>query len=76
MSATLAIRLSAHAEDAAESVLVLDGAPAAAEPTDDELLDALASARAAGATVRDAAAAVAGRLGVSKRRVYELATRS
>jgi general secretion pathway protein L len=34
MSATLAIRLSAHAEDAAESVLVLDGAPAAAVETD------------------------------------------
>jgi len=34
MSATLAIRLSAHAEDAAESVLVLDGAPAAAVEID------------------------------------------
>jgi general secretion pathway protein L len=34
MPATLAIRLSAHAKDAAESVLVLDGAPEAAVQTD------------------------------------------
>jgi 16S rRNA (cytidine1402-2'-O)-methyltransferase len=71
-----AVAWTEAAEPRGELVLVLDGAGEAAEPTDDELLDALASERAAGATVRDAAAAIAGRLGVSKRRVYDLATRS
>jgi 16S rRNA (cytidine1402-2'-O)-methyltransferase len=57
-----------------EYVLVLAGAPAAAEASDEAIRAALADHRATGATTRDAVAAVAVALGVSKRRVYELAT--
>ena len=58
-----------------EYVLVLDGAPAPAEVTDDAIRAALAAARTAGATTRDAVADVAEHLGVARRRVYDLATR-
>jgi 16S rRNA (cytidine1402-2'-O)-methyltransferase len=58
-----------------EIVLVLEGAPAAGPPNDGALVDALRDELAAGATARDAARAVAARLGVSRRRVYDLATR-
>jgi len=44
------------------------------EPGDEALEGALAAELAAGASTRDAAAAVAGRLGVSRRRAYTLAT--
>ena len=67
-----------HADDVAprgEYVVIVDGAPPPADATDDELLAALADAVAAGRSTRDATALVAGRFGVSKRRVYELATR-
>lgn len=57
-----------------EYVLVLDGAPAPAAITDDDIVAALAGARAAGASTRDAVAQVVHRLGVPKRRVYDLAT--
>jgi 16S rRNA (cytidine1402-2'-O)-methyltransferase len=57
-----------------EYVLVLAGAPAPGEVGDDAILAALVRARAEGASTRDAVAAVAGSLGVAKRRVYELAT--
>ncbi len=56
-----------------EFVVVLDAADAPGEPTDDELLAALAAERDAGASTRDAVAAVVGRFGVPKRRVYDLA---
>lgn len=68
----------AHADEVAprgEYVVIVDGAPPPADATDDELLAALADAVAAGRSTRDATALVAGRFGVSKRRVYELATR-
>lgn len=57
-----------------ESVLVLAGATVDhVEVTDDELRDALAQERSAGASARDAAAEVARRFEVSRRRVYALA---
>jgi 16S rRNA (cytidine1402-2'-O)-methyltransferase len=58
-----------------EIVLVVEGAPAAGPPDDGAVVDALRHELAAGATARDAARAVAARLGVPRRRVYELATR-
>jgi 16S rRNA (cytidine1402-2'-O)-methyltransferase len=63
------------AEPRGEIVLVLEGAPAAGPPDDAALVDALRDELAAGATARDAARAVAARLGVPRRRVYDLATR-
>jgi 16S rRNA (cytidine1402-2'-O)-methyltransferase len=56
-----------------EIVLVLDGAPEAPPPGDDALVDALSAALAAGSSARDAARAVAARLGVPRRRAYDLA---
>jgi 16S rRNA (cytidine1402-2'-O)-methyltransferase len=58
-----------------EQVIVIGpGAPVPAEePTDETLEDALRVELAAGASTRDAAAAVAGRLGVPRRRAYTLA---
>jgi len=58
-----------------EIVLVLEGAPAAEPPDDGALAAALQDELAAGATARDAARAVAARLAVPRRRVYDLATR-
>jgi 16S rRNA (cytidine1402-2'-O)-methyltransferase len=63
------------AEPKGEIVLVLDGAPAPGPPDDSAVVDALRDELAAGATARDAARAVAARLGVPRRRVYDLATR-
>lgn len=60
-------------EPRGEFVVVLGGAPAAPEATDDEIRDALASARRRGNTTKDAVAEVAQSLGSSKRRVYDLA---
>lgn len=57
-----------------EYVVVLDGAPPPAEVTDDVIVDALAAARATGASTRDAVAEVVADLGVAKRRAYALAT--
>lgn len=57
-----------------EYVLVLDGAPEPEEITDEAILVALAAERSAGATTRDAVAAVAEELSVARRRVYALAT--
>jgi 16S rRNA (cytidine1402-2'-O)-methyltransferase len=61
-----------------EQVLVIGPAPAVPgggpEPPDDALEAALRVALDGGASTRDAAAAVAGRLGVSRRRAYSLAT--
>jgi 16S rRNA (cytidine1402-2'-O)-methyltransferase len=64
----------AEAGTRGEYVVVLDGAPPAAEATDEAIRDALAHERVAGASTRDAVAAVSVALGVPKRRVYELAT--
>ncbi len=58
-----------------EIVLVLDGAPEAPPPGDDVLVEALSAALAAGSSARDAARAVAARLGVPRRHAYALAVR-
>jgi 16S rRNA (cytidine1402-2'-O)-methyltransferase len=63
-------------EPRGEYTIVL--APSAAEPeppTDEEVGAALQAELDGGSSVRDAAAAVAGELGVPRRRAYELATR-
>jgi 16S rRNA (cytidine1402-2'-O)-methyltransferase len=60
-------------EPRGEIVLVIDGAPAAAPPDEDALLEALRAQLVLGATVKDASTEVATRFGVSRRAVYELA---
>ena len=67
-----AIARAAAADPIGEHVIVLAGAPEAAEATDDELRRALADARAAGRSGRDAVAEVAAAFGAPRRRVYEL----
>ncbi len=57
-----------------EYVVVVDGAPEPAPATDDDLVAALTEMREAGLSTRDAASEVAERFGVSRRRVYALAT--
>jgi 16S rRNA (cytidine1402-2'-O)-methyltransferase len=71
--AEIAERVRAH-EPRGEYVVVLGGGPPPREATDDDLRAALAEERAAGASTRDAVAAVARDHGVAKRRVYDLAT--
>ena len=62
-------------EPRGEYVIVLAGDSTAAEPPDDATIrTALQAQLDAGATRRDAAAAVAGQLGVPKRTAYTLAT--
>jgi 16S rRNA (cytidine1402-2'-O)-methyltransferase len=56
-----------------EYVLVVAGAPAGAAPDDDVVREALRVELAAGRSRRDAAAAVAARLGVARRVAYDLA---
>ncbi|MCE2524472.1 MAG: 16S rRNA (cytidine(1402)-2'-O)-methyltransferase [Acidimicrobiia bacterium] len=58
-----------------ELVLVIEGAPPPAPPTDADIAEALAAERAASpeASVRDLTSAVAAALGVSRRRVYAVA---
>jgi 16S rRNA (cytidine1402-2'-O)-methyltransferase len=70
--AELAAWAAAH-EPPGELVLVVDGAPAPAAPTDDAILAALAVARAGGLSTKDAATQVAEALAVSRRRAYDLA---
>lgn len=64
----------AEVEPRGEYVLVLDGATPPPAATDEAIVAALTEARAGGASTRDAVAAVVDRLGVAKRRVYDLAT--
>ena len=59
-------------EPIGEHVLVLGGAPPPPDAGDDDLRLALAAARAAGRTARDAVAEVAAAFGAPRRRVYEL----
>jgi 16S rRNA (cytidine1402-2'-O)-methyltransferase len=68
------VHVEAH-EPRGEHVLVLEGAPPAAAVDDDALEAAVARELASGASARDAAAAVAVDLGVSKRRAYDIAVR-
>jgi 16S rRNA (cytidine1402-2'-O)-methyltransferase len=56
-----------------EVVIVIDGAGPVAVPTDDDLISAVRTAIASGASRRDAAGDVAEMFGVGRRRVYELA---
>ncbi|HWJ96827.1 MAG TPA: 16S rRNA (cytidine(1402)-2'-O)-methyltransferase [Acidimicrobiales bacterium] len=66
---------TAEVEPRGEYVLVLDGAPAPAEVTDDDIVAAIDRAKAAGASTRDAVAEAAAELNVPKRRAYDLANR-
>jgi 16S rRNA (cytidine1402-2'-O)-methyltransferase len=74
---TLAASLTwaAEREPRGEMVIVLDGATAPEPASEADVEAALVAALDAGASARDAAAAVAGELGVSKRAVYALAVR-
>jgi len=60
-------------EPRGEYVLVLDGAPEPPPADDDAIRTALSEARRTGASTRDAVSAVATRLSVPRRRVYDLA---
>jgi 16S rRNA (cytidine1402-2'-O)-methyltransferase len=71
---TLAEAASGGPEPRGEQVIVI-GPPASPDaPEDDEIRQALRADLARGASKRDAAIAVAGRFGVSRRRVYEVAS--
>ena len=68
--------VKAAGEPRGEHVIVVGPSPQdESEPADEEIEAALAAALAAGSSARDAAAAVAGALGVPKRRAYEVVTR-
>ena len=62
-----------ESEPLGELVLVVEGAPAADPPDEAAVVAALTDALADGLSTKDAAAAVAGSLGVSKRDAYALA---
>ena len=68
-----AVAWVAQREPRGEFVLVLDGAPAPAEATDDDVRVAVDAALGRGLSPRDAAAVVATALGVPKRRAYAAA---
>jgi 16S rRNA (cytidine1402-2'-O)-methyltransferase len=68
-----ALERCAEIEPRGEYVVVLDGAPEPPAADDDAIRSALTEARRDGATTRDAVAEVASALGVSRRRVYDLA---
>ncbi|HEX6395190.1 MAG TPA: 16S rRNA (cytidine(1402)-2'-O)-methyltransferase [Acidimicrobiales bacterium] len=62
-----------ESEPRGEWAIVVAGAPPAGEPTDEDILSALRERFDAGATKRVAVDEVAGALGLSRRRVYQLA---
>jgi 16S rRNA (cytidine1402-2'-O)-methyltransferase len=64
--------LSSH-EPRGEFVLVVAGAPTAADATDEDVRTAVDAAIARGLSARDAALEVADALGVPKRRAYAAA---
>jgi 16S rRNA (cytidine1402-2'-O)-methyltransferase len=68
-----AIQRCAEVDPRGEYVLVLDGAPPAAEPSEEDLREALAAAIEHGLSKKDAAAEVAEHFGVARNRVYEIA---
>ena len=70
-----AVERCAEIEPRGEYVVVVAGAPAPVAATDDELAEAVAEEIRAGRSTRDAVALVSGRFEVSRRRVYDLATR-
>ncbi|MCU1394926.1 MAG: hypothetical protein JWM34_3354 [Ilumatobacteraceae bacterium] len=63
----------AQREPLGEYVIVLDGAPAAVEASDDDIRDGLTRELASGASKKSAVSTVADHLGVPKNRVYDLA---
>lgn len=71
--ADAAVRARSH-EPVGEHVIVVEGAPPP-EVGEDEILEAATAALARGASVRDAAVAVADELGVSRNRAYAAARR-
>lgn len=71
-----AVRHVGEVEPRGEYVVVLDGAPEAPDAEDEAIVAALAVERDGGSSTKDAVAAVADLFGVSKRRVYDLATRA
>lgn len=73
-SLAAALALASDVAPRGEYVVVVDGAPEPAPATDEELTEALRRALGTGLTTRDAASEVAARFGVSRRRVYGLAT--
>jgi 16S rRNA (cytidine1402-2'-O)-methyltransferase len=68
-----AIAWAARHEPRGEFVIVVDGAPAPDDATDDDVRAAVDEALRRGLSPRDAAAVVASALGVSKRRAYAIA---
>lgn len=66
------VEWAATATPKGEIVLVVEGAPARAEATDDDIVAALGVALGAGRSRRDAADEVAAALGVGRRRAYQL----
>jgi len=71
-----AVERCAEVDPRGEYVLVVAGAPAPEAATDDELAEAVAEEIRSGRSTRDAVALVSGRFDVSRRRVYDLATRA
>jgi len=67
------VALLAESEPRGEYVIVVDAAPEPTAATDDDSVGALREEFAAGTSTKDAANEVAERLGVSRRRAYELA---
>ena len=68
-----AITRCAEVDPRGEYVLVLAGAPPAAEATDDQLREAVTGALRRGLSKRDASTEVAEQFGVARNRVYDLA---
>jgi 16S rRNA (cytidine1402-2'-O)-methyltransferase len=68
-----AIERCAEIDPRGEYVLVLDGAPPAAEPTEVEIREAVELALGRGLSKKDAAAEVAELFAVARNRVYEIA---
>jgi 16S rRNA (cytidine1402-2'-O)-methyltransferase len=70
-----AVEWAGTSEPRGEMVLVIEGAGEPVAPSDADIAAEVAAERAAGASRRDAAAAVSRRLGVPKRRAYDVALR-
>ena len=68
-----AVAWAEHQQPRGEFVLVIDGAPAPADATDEDVRVAVDAALGRGLSPRDAAAVVASALGVPKRRAYAMA---
>jgi len=68
-----AIERCAEVDPRGEYVLVLEGAPPAGEPTEEEIREAVELALSRGLSKKDAAAEVAEAFAVARNRVYEIA---